>query len=241
VDKSFRAVSIIWCSISLFLCAGNDEELFLRGNQLYEKNQYEQALSMYDNISRKGPAALYNIGNCYYHLKKYDKALSYWLQSERDATIAESVCISHNKNIVLKELGKDMSSWKQIIEQLCSLIISYCSLFSLQLLFLFSWYICLACAYRYSKRRKGLFSMSIVMVLISGLTLAWYYNAINSQQGVVAEKNVLMFSGPNRSFHSIGTLCYADIVVVIEKRGEWYKVRSSDIIGWVEAHAVNSI
>jgi len=57
-------------------------ELFTQANKAYEHNNYDQAVSLYENIISQdkapGDSVYYNLGNCYYRLNKIGKAvLSY--------------------------------------------------------------------------------------------------------------------------------------------------------------------
>ena len=85
----------------------NDEEFFLRGNKFYEQKDYDNALSSYDMMSKKGRAVFYNMGNCYFHKDDYAQALVYWSRAENGATRQEHSAIERNKRRVLEIMGKD--------------------------------------------------------------------------------------------------------------------------------------
>ena len=53
---------------------------FKQANVLFEKGAYEKAIPLFDEVLKINPSeksAIQNIGICYYHLKQYQKALSY--------------------------------------------------------------------------------------------------------------------------------------------------------------------
>lgn len=56
----------------------NPKELYLKGERLYNQEEYEKALAVFEEFVEKQPKlfeARINIGNCYVELKKYDKAI----------------------------------------------------------------------------------------------------------------------------------------------------------------------
>src|SRR5579872_1125457 len=108
--RTIRKSSIIFCFFSIFSFAGTDEELFLRANKMYETHEYDKALSLYDMISSKGRAVLYNMGNCYFYKNDYSHALACWMQAEKGACAQEYTAIQQNKKYVLQKLGKAESA-----------------------------------------------------------------------------------------------------------------------------------
>lgn len=71
------------------------KDLLTRGNELFDKNDYETALALYEEILAKYPDAypvLMNIGNCHFALEKYDLAeASYLKLLEKDPKSVNAV------------------------------------------------------------------------------------------------------------------------------------------------------
>ena len=65
------------------LHAGSQEEIFLRANKLYQQHKFQDALTLYNTLSHKGPAVWENIGNCAYYLEDYSHAIAYWYRAQR--------------------------------------------------------------------------------------------------------------------------------------------------------------
>lgn len=242
MDKSFRKWCIIFCFIAVYAQAGNDEEFFLRGNQLYEQHEYEKALSSYEMMSHKGRAVLYNMGNCYYHTHNYPQALVYWLRAERGATPYECRLIAQNKQQLAMKMGK--STDQSLVELMMGFInasMPYVSLLLLQIFFLLLWYFFIFTTAKKNRVRKFLSNVLLLTTLLVGGVLGIYYLKHRTVFGVVVKQKAVLFSGPHEGFYAIGSVVCADHVVVKEQREGWYKIRYSGSIGWVKAEAIQII
>jgi hypothetical protein len=225
------------------LFAGNDEELFLRGNKYYENHEYDKALQSYDMISKKGRAVLYNMGNCFYQKDEPAQALVYWCRAQVGAAPCECKIIAANKEHVLKKIGKNSDqSFKQKIKNSFNGIIPYFSLFFLQLFFLLCW-----CLFIFSVRsRRNRFARAGVVLLlffiiVIATVLGIHYTQSGRVDAIVVKKDALIFAGPDKGFHALSPLGYAQEVIVKESREGWRKIRYADIIGWVEADVIQII
>lgn len=242
MDKSFRKRCIVFCFIALYAQAGNDEELFLRGNKLYEHHEYDKALSSYEMMTHKGRAVLYNMGNCYYHTHNYPQALVYWLRAERGATPYECALIAHNKQQLATKMGKQ--STQSLVERMISFVhasMPYVSVLFLQIFFLLCWYFLVFVAAKNNRSRRLASSIVLLVVMAVGAVLGMYHLRHRTVFGVVVKQQALLFSGPHTGFHAIGSVACADHVVVKEQREGWYKIGYSGNIGWVEAEAIQII
>ena len=223
--------------------AGNDEELFLRGNKYYEQKDYDNALRSYDMISKKGRAVLYNMGNTYFNKGDYAQALVYWSRAEVGATPQEYNVIARNKNHLFSIIGtqENQSSLSTMFNFLND-VVPYVSLFLLQLFFLMCWYLFLLLARKqHMKIKKMVLSCLSVFMAISGAVLGAYYMQQSAQSGIVVKKEAQLLAAPDKGFHALCPLVYAHNVTVKEKREGWYKIRYADMIGWVEADVVQII
>ena len=247
MDRSFRKnfiiTSFILTVFSSAVFAGNDEELFLRGNKYYENHEYDNALQSYEAISKKGRAVLYNMGNCLYQKDEPAQALVYWCRAQAGATPHECNIIADNCGHVLKKIGKDPDqSLRHRIKNSLNGIIPYFSLFFLQLFFLLCW-----CLFIFSvRRRRNRFARAGVVLLlffiiVIATMLGVYYTKSGSVSAIVVKKDALLFAGPDKGFHALSPIGYAQTIIVKESREGWHKVRYADIIGWVEADVIQII
>lgn len=242
--KKYKLLLYIGAFASSILCAGNDEELFLRGNKYYAEEKYDQAFASYNEISKKGRAVLYNMGNCLFNTHDYSGALVYWSRAQEGATTAEYNVIMRNKDLAFAKLGrkKELSWWNTVVVFLRSQL-PCVSLLWLQLIFLMCWllFIIIACsqkAMRFKRIFQGFLSLYIA---ITGILLTHYYTHSGTIAAVVMKKDAHLFAGPDKGFHAISPVLYADDVRVKETREGWYKIQYADMIGWVEADVIQII
>ena len=218
MDRSFKKSSIIFCFFSLFIVAGNDEEFFLKGNKLYKQQDYQAALQAYEMVNHKGRAVLYNMGNCYYHIKNYPLALVFFDRAERGATCQEIVCIENNKQIVLEKIGKipedSMFKW---VKSFLYFIFPYFSLFFLQLFFLICLYGILYGLHTNIRFKKSILVIGGVSIVIVGLLLSAHYMKMSTVKGIVVEKSVLIYSGASDKFITLKKILIQDILDSIEE------------------------
>jgi len=235
--------SFILIIIFVSIFAGEGQELFLRANKYYGEKDYDNALKTYDMISEKGSAVLYNMGNCYYNKHEYAYALVYWLRAEVDAHSDEYKAIQHNKERAFAALGKQKKQawWWHMVEFLQSPLPDI-SLFVLQLFFLLCWSFFIVTMRKkqtgYKKIGQGFLSFCIVICAIS-LSVHYTQDAIHS--AIVVKKDAQLFSGPDKSFHILAPIVYADCAAVKETRAGWHKIQYADMIGWVESDVIQVI
>jgi len=229
--------------IASALSAGGDEELFLRGNKYYAQKDYDNALHTYDMISKKGRAVFYNMGNCFFRKEDYSRALVCWSRAEIGATPHEYNVIKRNKSLVLKKLGKhkEQSLWYKVFESLY-VIMPYISLLLLQLLFLVCWwfFIFVMCK-KQTGIRKVARSVVCVFIVFFATMLGVRYTQEKDNQAIVIKKEAMLFAGPDKSFHQLSPIAYADSARVKEAREGWYKIQYAYMIGWVEADVIQII
>lgn len=243
VRKNYIALFFMCALTVVPTFAGNDEELFLQGNKSYKQKDYDSALRSYDMMSKKGRAALYNMGNCCFQQADYAQALVYWSRAEVGASSKEYAVIAHNKELALNKIGTqgDQPLWQRIIKSFDD-VLPYASLFFLQLFFLLCWYLFVFSARKQQMRiKKIVLSGLCLLIAFSGAVLRVHYTKQSMQSGIVVKKAAQLFVGPDKGLHALTPLMYANTVAVKEIRDGWYKVRYADMIGWVEADAVQII
>lgn len=242
--KKHTYVLCVVMFLSSLLFAGNDEELFLRGNKHYAEEKYDEALSCYSEIHKKGRAVLYNMGNCLFNREDYSGALVYWSRAQEGATASEYDRIMRNKDLAFIKLGrkKELSWWQAIIVFLRSQL-PYVSLLFLQLIFLACLLLFIMVMHSQKTMRfKRIFQLFLSMYLaVVGVLLSHYYIHHNTIAAIVIKKDAHLFAGPDKGFHAIAPILYADDVRVKETREGWYKIQYADMIGWIEADVIQII
>ncbi len=241
IRKNIILFFACFCIIALSH-AGNEEELFLRGNKYYAEKNYTAALHTYEMITRKGSAVLYNMGNCAFHQEDYSHALVYWNRAQKNATAHEYNLIERNKKIALQKLGHEYNNrWGDTIIRLLRgyMLIS---VLMLQLIFLVLWWLFM---FVFCKKHTGIKKMMqacmcLTMFLCASL-LTVHYVEQNVHQAIIVKKEARLLTGPDKSFHVLSPLNYAHNVRVKESREGWHKIQYADMIGWVEADVIQII
>lgn len=241
IRKNIILFFICVCTASI-VHAGNDEELFLRGNKYYAQKNYTAALHTYEMIARKGAAVLYNMGNCAFHQEDYSHALVYWNRAQKGATGHEYNIIERNKKIALQKLGHEHNtrSGDAIVRLLRAYMLI--SVLMLQLIFLVLWWLFM---FVFRKKQTGIKKMMqacmcLTMFFCASL-LTMHYVQQNVHQAIIVKKEAHLLTGPDKSFHVLSPLNYAHNVRVKESREGWHKIQYADMIGWVEADVIQII
>lgn len=220
--------------ISSVSFASSSEEIFLRAHQQYQEKNYEQAYLLYQTIDQKGSAVWYNMGNCMYHLQQYPQAIALWLRAHYDATGNEYNDCIHNIRVAEQELGKlSAPSWFDYgIDVIHHRNVP---LGLLQIVWLLCWYILIVSAIitiRFFYKLLVVSSMTVGLVGIA-LLLMIYYKEQHTVYGIVGEKEVPIFVGPDHRFQSVCMVNSGNRVTILEQRPEWYKIQYEDTIGWI--------
>jgi ABC-type glycerol-3-phosphate transport system permease component len=224
----------------------HDQKLFLQANELYSMGKIEEAYNLYKHIKPINQATLFNEGMCAYKLKQYGKALACWRKAERYWSIFNRFDLVRNilkaKNRgVLDEQGKSVSP-HIFLQALClSLIISIPTI-HLQLLVLLLWAFLFVFLRRlYRKKQTFLIFIAFLLLCLSASTLAFKYSLARKRMIVTTLNDVPVFSGPGRNFALLGHLPDAVETAILKESGEFCKIRTSSVTGWIETRNIEEI
>lgn len=215
------------------------QEIFLTANQHYEKQEYQQALDLYESIARKGRAVWYNMGNCNYKLDHLTDARVCWRRSQNCATSLESEDIAYNIDVVQNRIGT--------MRQSCSTdsLRSYAktwSMLGLQLLFLVLWiqFFLLGALYR-TYGRAIILSSLLCGTAFTGTLIRFKYKALRARTAVVADSSLTLFAGPHSGFHNVGSVPQAAEVCLLDERDDWCKICYNGTVGWATRTALSVV
>ena len=226
---------------------------FDKGNKYYEKENYEAAVSSFENVlnSGKQSAELYfNLGNCYYKLHKvapavynYEKAL---LLSPNDPEIktnlefARKMAIDDIKvipKVGFNKLFADFTS-KYHYDTWAWIAVSFAFLF---LLFFVGYY------FSQTTVLKRLFFVGMFLWLV-GIVLSsasgFYEKSRNANErpAIVFAETTPLKSEPKASGQDATVLHEGTKVFIIESIANWKKVELTDeTTGWIEDSAIKEI
>jgi Ca-activated chloride channel family protein len=127
VGKSLRkkatALPVALCLLPIALNAQNDKALIKKGNEAYEKMEYDNAITNYQLASEKNPAnptAQYNLGNALYKNKKTDEAVQAYENALSNSTSnTDKAKAFYNKGVVLqnnKKLPECIEAYKNALK-----------------------------------------------------------------------------------------------------------------------------
>jgi tetratricopeptide (TPR) repeat protein len=226
---------------------------FERGNALYQKGKYEEAISAYETIldSKKESAELYfNLANCYYKLNKvapaiynYEKAL---VLNPNDSEIQNNLAFAHKLTIdeikVVPKVGfakllRDFTgafhynTWAWITVALSGFF----------LLFFLGYYFSQLTS---SKRIFfiGMF-MIVFLILLSGLAAIFEKSHFeNERPAIVFAEITQVKSEPKSSSSDVFMLHEGAKVFLHESIENWVKIELTDgSEGWIENSSVKSV
>ena len=104
MKRVFTAIFVLALAVLIntnLLRADQQDYLFRKGNDLYQKGEYEAAISAYGEILKMGyesPELYYNLGNAYYKLRKIGPAVLFYNRALRLAP--RDGDIRHNLELV---------------------------------------------------------------------------------------------------------------------------------------------
>jgi tetratricopeptide (TPR) repeat protein len=226
---------------------------FERGNALYQKGKYEEAIAAYETIldSKKESAELYfNLANCYYKLNKvapaiynYEKAL---VLNPNDSEIQNNLAFAHKLTIdeikVVPKVGfakllRDFTgafhynTWAWIT-------VAFSGFF---LLFFLGYYFSQLTS---SKRIFfiGMF-MIVFLILLSGLAAIFEKSHFeNERPAIVFAEITQVKSEPKSSSSDVFMLHEGAKVFLHESIENWVKIELTDgSEGWIENSSVKSV
>jgi len=226
---------------------------FEKGNYLYQKGKYEQAISEYESVlaTKNHSAELYfNLGNCYYKLNKvapaiynYEKAL---LLNPDDGEIQNNLKFAQKLTIdEVKEVPK--VGFAKLIHNFTSVFHyntwAWISIL-LSTLFLLSFIGYYFSQIALSKRIFffGMFTLVFLLLISVSSAISEKSHYENERPAVVFAEMVLVKSEPQKASGTVFTLHEGTKVFVLETLENWKKIQLTDgTEGWIEKTAIKEV
>lgn len=241
MDKQIRNKIIVFFLFYFgsMLCVS--QEFFMRGNKAYDAGNYQHAIRAYQQIRSKGPAVWYNMANALYKEGDFANAIVCWYRSLPGATASAYSDAQHNISAAYEKLGAPRVS--SFYERLLSRGTYRIPIAMAQSIFLFSWLLLCLLFINMARSWQKLLLCSILVVLsLFMLHVVWrQYQLSWQKQAVVVSRSLNLYNGPNDQFDVIGQADIAKIVLIQEKRDNWYKIIAHDAYGWVPADSIEKI
>lgn len=226
---------------------------FEKGNALYQKGNYEEAITAYESIlsGKKESAELYfNLANCYYKLNKvapaiynYEKAL---VLNPNDTEILNNLLFAHKMTIdeikVVPKVGfaKLLRDFTGIFhyDTWAWITVSFAGLF---LLFFIGYYF----SQLTLSKRIFFIGMFVLVILILMSTLAALFEKshdTNERPAIVFAEIAQVKSEPKSSSSDVFVLHEGAKVYLHESIENWVKIELTDgSEGWIESNNVKSV
>jgi tetratricopeptide (TPR) repeat protein len=226
---------------------------FEKGNYLYQKARYEQAITEYESVlaTKQHSAELYfNLGNCYYKLNKvapsiynYEKAL---VLSPDDAEIknnlkfAQKMTIDEVKDVPKVGFSKMVHDFASVFHYntWAWISVGFSTLF---LLFFIGYYFSQIAL---TKRIFffGMFALLFLLLISVTVAISEKNDFENERPAIVFEEMVLVKSEPQKASTTVFTLHEGTKVFVQETLENWDKIQLTDgTEGWIEKTAIKEV
>jgi tetratricopeptide (TPR) repeat protein len=231
---------ILSCS-GLSLFAGETDDIFRQASTLYETGQYQKAILLYESIIEQGHVSgnlYYNIGNCYFKQNELGKAILNYERARRLMPRDADLRANYDYAVSLvKEPHLEAADFWMV--RLARRVFSAFTIDEMTFIasVFFAVLLFLAALFISQKIPKRLF---VVVMVIGGLILvliitqiAGRVERLESEAVIVAEEVDARF-GPFERATVHFSLYEGMKLVIIEKKGFWYKVERSDgNTGWI--------
>lgn len=226
---------------------------FEKGNALYQKGKYEQAISEYESVlaSKKHSAELYfNLGNCYYKLNKvgpaiynYEKALVLNpedIETKNNLKFAQKLTIDEVKEIPKVGFSKMVHDFTSVFHfnTWAWISVGFSTLF---LMFFIGYYFSQITS---TKRIYffGMFALIFLLLISVSAAISEKNDFDNERPAIVFAEMVLVKSEPQAASNTVFTLHEGTKVFVQETLENWKKIQLTDgTEGWIEKTAIREV
>jgi tetratricopeptide (TPR) repeat protein len=249
---------ILLCSVLVFFFAGiscaeegtaGPERLFSRGNDYYEKGEYQNAITEYNKIIDTGYASgplYYNLADAYFKMGKLGEAvLNYkraMLVMPRDGDLKANYKFARSNVIERPVPGKSIWDWRpfklyrdNLTVNEATMLASAAYILGLVLLFLVLLRIAV----------NGYLSALLAclfLFMVFNVAVVWKKTGDIKTGAVTVVPKADAFFGPFDTATKFFTLNEGVCVNVMKWKGDWVKVKRADgKIGWVKANEIEKM
>ncbi len=231
-------VIVLLCVAAPALARSADIEAdFISANALYSAGDYKGALKAYLDIESRLPVPsfglYFNIGNTYFKLNNYPKALVYYLRARRLHPFNRD--LQYNIRITHRQLEiKDETSWFSFVW----MIPTYDWALAATVIF---WTMLFIGFLPISQIKKTFFVSIMIFLLMLSLLGSLYSYIMNSANSYVVLHKSRLFSGPSYKESEIAILRPGVDIVELKALGNWIKVKAHNVTGWINLKDVEKI
>jgi tetratricopeptide (TPR) repeat protein len=231
----------------------NTDSMFTAANQLYSREEYENAIQLYQTVKARGYESAelcYNLGNAYYKTREYPKAI---LNYERALLINPiNDNIQHNLTKArMYNIDKIDEIPVFIIKRWSNKIITFFSSNGWALISLGAFILSLALLLLYflsphTSIKKWGFYLALSMLLLAVCTFYFSYKAksivVKSNGAIVMSLTVTVKSSPRETGTNLFIVHEGAKVYIVNQLDNWYEIKLSDgKQGWLLKSDIEAI
>ena len=251
MKKFLISFLVIFCTLQIVAKTNNSD--IEAANKAYNKEKYNDAITLYNKVLEKGgiaPDLYYNIGNCYFRLANYPMAILNYERAKKlnpaDADIDFNLKIANTKIVDKIENVPQLFFVKWWIE--LSNILSYdywaiVSLISISLFFIFLFIYLASNAYQIKKISFWVgISMIFVTVFSINFALSQYNNITAQNQAIIFTPTVTVKSSPDEKGSDKFVIHEGTKVILLDELNNWIKIKiANGSNGWVDKQCIEII
>ncbi len=244
MKKFLILCSIIFSTLQLVALSNNPE--IEAANKAYNKEKYNDAITLYNKVIEKGELAAdlyYNLGNCYYRLANYPMAILNYERAKKlnpaDADVDFNLRIANTKIIDKIETVPQLFfiRWWVVLSNVISY--EYWAILSIIAISLFFVLLFIYLASSTYNIKKITFWMGFSMIIVTFFSINFalkQYNNINAQnQGIVFTPTVTVKSSPDEKAADKFVIHEGTKVILLDELNNWVKIKiANGSNGWVE-------
>lgn len=224
IEKIYIAFFALCCG---FFAAthSNDLEIYLQAKKECQSKNILQAIKLFESLSQKGDAVLYNIGVCYFEMGDVNHAVAYW----HLALSKSSYGLFPSITKAINDVG-DARSVPNGIKWYLARWGTVLSLGTWQILILLFLVLLLLTAYWAGKK---VIVPTLILVLLISIYLVKNQMVNHSLLMIQSDTAELQVS-PDQNLAPIEILQKGTFVKLLQKADQWYKIRHHNKIGWIK-------
>ncbi len=250
MGKIFFSIALLFSSI---VFSQTSNELFSKGNNLYQNGKYSGAIKQYSSIEKQGLISddlFFNLGNCYYKLNKVAPSIYYYEKALKINPTHEdaSFNLAYAKRMTIDVIEELPQTFLQrfsstVIQKLpfeTWAIIAVIASFLASILFLLY-------HFSYSSKKKLFYfntSIFALFVLLISTFFAFHnYNTVQKNRtAIIFVDKVEIKNAPSTSSEIVFELHEGTKVVILDELDHWKKIKIADgKIGWIYGDDIKEI
>lgn len=241
--KKYTA-ALVCIVLQTIMLMTSDRDLFEKANQYFTQENWSEALHTYKAMRHKNSAVLQNMGSCYFNQERYVEALLSWKRAYRNCSFGEIAQLCAWEQAALKKLNSKSPSiecgFLRRIMLSVPLIAVQVFLILCLLVLLWMLYRCWRWQEITRRDRKRLWCITFMTLFLGAV---WYgqESFFQKNKAMVVKEHVLVYAGPEQTFHVATNLSAGDVVQVLQKKQGMYNITNRCTTGWVMQNTIEFI